>query len=125
MTRTDEENEKIVRDGFADKVRRTIGMVPFTDEAVAAYYSTRDPSTPTRIKLAVMGALAYFVMPIDAVPDIIAMLGYGDDAAVFWAAWRMVKPHITEGHRERARAFLGKKAAGDEASFKGQEDTTI
>lgn len=127
MTRTADEDETIVRDGFADKVRRTIGMVPFTDEAVAAYYCTRDPSTPTRIKVAVMAALAYFVVPVDAVPDFIALLGYGDDAAVFWAAWRAVKPYITEEHRTRSRAFLGGKTSGQGATFtgstKGQEDS--
>lgn len=119
MTRTFEENETIVKEGFADKARRTLGMVPFTEEAVAAYHCARDPSTPMRIKVAAMAALAYFVVPVDAVPDFIALLGYGDDAAVFWAAWRAIKPHITEGHRGRARAFLGKKAPDDKETLKG------
>jgi uncharacterized membrane protein YkvA (DUF1232 family) len=47
-------------------------------------------------------------MPFDMLPDLIAMLGYTDDAAVFWAAWRSVSSHITDAHRARARTFLGK-----------------
>lgn len=122
MTRTPEEDEKIVREGFADKVRRTLGKVPFTEEALAAYYCAFDPKTPKRIKLAVIGALAYFVVPIDAVPDIIAVMGFTDDAAVFWAAWRAIKPHVTDLHRNRARLFLRRPDKGIDASFHEHED---
>lgn len=106
--RTPEENEKIVTEGFADKARRTLGRIPFTDEAVAAYYCAIDTATPNRVRFTLMAALAYFVMPLDVVPDFIAGLGYTDDAAVFWAAWRSVSTHVTDLHRARARDFLGK-----------------
>lgn len=105
--RTPEENEKIVTAGFADKARRTLGRIPFTSEAVAAYFCAIDAQTPNRVRLTLMAALAYFVMPVDMVPDFIAGLGYTDDAAVFWAAWRAVSGHVTDLHRDRARAFLG------------------
>lgn len=108
MSRTPEENERIVEEGFVDKAKRTLGRVPFTDEAVAAYYCATDPATPSRVRITLMAALAYFVVPTDMVPDFIAMLGFTDDAAVFWAAWRSVQGHVTETHRERARAFLGR-----------------
>lgn len=108
MSRTPEENERIVEEGFASKARRTLGRVPFTDEAVTAYYCATDPITPNRVRVILMAALAYFVMPFDMLPDFIAMLGYTDDAAVFWAAWRSVSGHITDAHRARARTFLGK-----------------
>jgi len=106
--RTPEENEQIVEEGFIPKARRTLGKIPFTDEAVAAYYCAVDPGTPTRVRVTLMAALAYFVMPFDVLPDFIALLGYTDDAAVFWAAWRSVSGHVTDTHRARARAFLGK-----------------
>lgn len=108
MSRTPEENERIVEEGFIDKARRTLGRVPFTDEAVTAYFCATDPITPNRVRVILMAALAYFVMPFDVLPDFIAMLGYTDDAAVFWAAWRSVSGHITDAHRARARTFLGK-----------------
>ncbi len=108
MSRTPEENEKIVADGFVDKARNTVGKIPFSDEAVAAYYCATDPATPTRVKVILMGALAYFVMPLDTLPDFIALLGFTDDAAVFWAAWRSVSGHISDAHRAAARRFLGK-----------------
>jgi len=122
VTRTQDDEETIVREGFADKVRRTLGKVPFTREAVAAYYCAIDPTTPKQVKLAVFGALAYFVMPIDAVPDIIALLGFTDDAAIFWAAWRTIKPHVSDVHRSRAKAFLKHPDAEIDAPFHDKED---
>ncbi|MEX0693831.1 MAG: YkvA family protein [Rhodospirillales bacterium] len=109
MSRTPEENEQIVEEGFVSKARRTLGRVPFTDDAVAAYYCATDPVTPNRVRVTLMAALAYFVMPFDMLPDFIAMLGFTDDAAVFWAAWRSVSGHVTDAHRARARALLGKE----------------
>ncbi len=114
MSRTPEEDEKIVADGFVDKARKTVGKIPFTDEAVAAYYCATDPSTPTRVKVILMAALAYFVMPLDTLPDFIALLGFTDDAAVFWAAWRSVSGYINDAHRASARRFLGKSDGADD-----------
>jgi len=108
VSRTPEENEHIVKEGFVDKARRTLGRVPFSDEAVAAYYCAKDPTTPTSVRMTVMAALAYFVIPTDAIPDIIAMLGFTDDAAVFWIAWRTISNYVTPDHRDKAKLFWGK-----------------
>ena len=95
-----------VERGFWTKVRRTLGRVPFVEEAVAAYFCATDRDTPLQVKAILMGALAYFVIPTDMIPDFIAVLGFTDDAAVFYAALRMVAPHIKEPHRDRARGAL-------------------
>ncbi len=95
-----------VERGFWTKVRRTLGRVPFVEEAVAAYFCAIDRDTPLQVKAILMGALAYFVVPTDMIPDFIAVLGFTDDAAVFYAALRMVAPHIKDQHRDRARKAL-------------------
>ncbi len=95
-----------VERGFWTKVRRTLGRVPFVEEAVAAYFCAIDRATPLQIKAILMGALAYFVVPVDMIPDFIAALGFTDDAAVFYAALRIVAPHIKDRHRDRAREAL-------------------
>ncbi|HBS38907.1 MAG TPA: DUF1232 domain-containing protein [Rhodobacteraceae bacterium] len=110
VSRTPEENEKVVAEGFIEKAHRTLGRIPFTDEAVAAYYCATDDATPGRVRITLMAALAYFIVPIDVIPDFIAMLGFTDDAAVFWAAWRSVQGHVTDQHRNKARAFLNRKS---------------
>lgn len=93
-------------DSFWAKVRATAGRVPFLDEVVAAWYAARDPRTPTRVKAILLGAVAYFVLPIDIVPDFVFGLGYTDDLGVLIAAWRAVRPWITDDHRARARDAL-------------------
>ncbi len=108
MTDKDQKDEELVRSGLIDKVRRTLGNVPFTEQALSAYYCTRDPLTPARVKAILIGALAYFVMPIDVVPDFIAGLGFGDDAAVFWAAWNSVRAHVKAPHVDAAQQTLAR-----------------
>jgi uncharacterized membrane protein YkvA (DUF1232 family) len=109
--------EKLVRDGFWAKLRRAMGSIDFAHEAVAAWYCATDPKTPLRVKAILIGALAYFILPIDVIPDVIAGLGFTDDAAVFWAAWKAVSSHIEERHRTRATAALEGSKAQDTDSI--------
>jgi len=102
------DNETLVRNGFWRKARTTLGKVPFTEDAVAAFYCATDPATPLAIRATLFGALAYFVMPFDAIPDMLLGLGFTDDAAVLIAAYTAARNHITEAHREKARAWLFK-----------------
>lgn len=99
---------------FWKKVAANIGRVPFVDEVVAVWYCARDPATPPKVKAILLGAVAYFVLPFDLVPDLLAGLGYGDDLAVLIAAIRAVRPHVTDAHRERAReALKARRTAAD------------
>ena len=103
---TRQENEARVRDSFWHKLRRYAGRIPFAEEAVAAWYCTRDPKTPSHIKAAALAALAYFVIPTDALPDVLPTLGLTGDAAVFWAIWQMISRYVTEEHRDKAAQAL-------------------
>jgi uncharacterized membrane protein YkvA (DUF1232 family) len=98
-----------VRSRFWRKVRRTVGRVPFIDQAIAAYYAAVDPATPRYAKAVLMAALAYFIMPADMIPDVIAALGFTDDAAVLMMAVQTLAPHIKSSHVERARTFLAEQ----------------
>jgi uncharacterized membrane protein YkvA (DUF1232 family) len=99
-------DEQLVRNGFWAKMRNAAKRTGFAREAVAAYYCAVDPATPTRVRLILLAALAYFIMPADAIPDFIAALGFTDDAAVLFAAWRAVGPEIKDHHRDQARIKL-------------------
>ena len=92
--------------GFWRKVRRLIGSVPFLEDAAAAYYCATDTHTPARVKAVLIAALAYFVVPVDLIPDFIATLGFTDDAMVLFTAIQTVAPHIKDGHRVQARTAL-------------------
>jgi uncharacterized membrane protein YkvA (DUF1232 family) len=93
-------------DGFWRKLRRYAGRIPFGDEVLAAYYCAVDPATPLRAKAVLYGALAYFVLPVDLIPDWIAGLGFTDDAAVLAAAVRSILPHIKDHHRDAAQSTI-------------------
>jgi len=77
--------------------------VPFASDALAVWYCARDEATPMAAKGMMFAALAYFVSPLDAVPDILAGIGYTDDAAVFMAMLALVGRHLKPHHREAAR----------------------
>jgi uncharacterized membrane protein YkvA (DUF1232 family) len=104
-------DEAEVRRGFWQKARQTLGKVPFSEDAVAAFYCATDSATPLAIRATLMGALAYFILPFDAIPDILLGLGYTDDAAIMIAAYTAAKAHITEAHHARAREWLLKAQA--------------
>ena len=108
-------DEAEVRQGFWPKARQTLGKVPFSEDAVAAFYCATDSATPLPIRATLMGALAYFILPFDVIPDILLGLGYTDDAAIMIAAFTAAKAHITEAHRDRARAWLLKAQASPQA----------
>jgi uncharacterized membrane protein YkvA (DUF1232 family) len=101
-----------VKRRFWQKVRRTLGRVPFLDRAVAAYYAAVDPATPAHAKAVLMAALAYFVLPADLVPDLLAGIGFSDDATVLMLAVQALAPHIQARHVERARQTLDADASG-------------
>lgn len=101
--RTDEAQ---VRRGFWPKLKRNMAKVPFAEDAVTAYYAAFDRDTPVHVRAGLMGALAYFLLPTDMVPDILPMLGFGDDAAVLFGAIKLLSSNIAPHHREAARATL-------------------
>jgi len=99
-------DEKTVRAGFWPKVARFAGKLPFAEDLLAAYYCAFDRNTPNQVRFILLGALAYFVMPIDVVPDLLPVFGFADDAAVLAAALKAVSDAIRPEHREAAKRKL-------------------
>src|SRR4051812_15249700 len=95
-----------VRKNFWRKARRVAVNIPFAEDLLAAYYCAFDRETPRHVQAVLVGALAYFILPFDVMPDMLPILGFTDDAAVLATAIRMVSSHITPDHREAARAAL-------------------
>jgi uncharacterized membrane protein YkvA (DUF1232 family) len=101
-------DEETVRRGFWRKAKRVGAKLPFAEDLLAAYYCAFDRDTPLQAKAMLFGALAYFVLPFDAIPDMLPLLGFADDAAVLATALRVLASHITPAHREAAkRAVAG------------------
>ena len=101
-----EESQEYVEKGIWGKIKETIGKVPFVPDAIAMYYCALDSKTPIPARAIAFSALAYFILPIDAIPDIIAIAGYTDDAGAIAAALMVLTPYITDEHRRKAEDFL-------------------
>ena len=99
-------NEMRVQKGFWPKMRRTASRIPFAANALSVWFAARDPETPTAAKGIMFGALAYFVLPIDAIPDIFAGIGFTDDAAVITALIATLGANIKRRHKDQADAAL-------------------
>ena len=99
-------NEVRVQKGFWPKIRRTAARIPVARQVISVWYSARDPETPTAAKGIMLGALAYFVLPIDAIPDIFAGIGFTDDAAVIAALIATLGANIKRRHKDQADAAL-------------------
>ncbi|HEV7324718.1 MAG TPA: YkvA family protein [Bosea sp. (in: a-proteobacteria)] len=91
---------------FIGRLKRVAKRIPFAEDLLAAWVCTRDPSTPRRVKLTLLAALGYFVLPLDAIPDVMPLLGFTDDAAVIAAALAAVAGSITPQHRQKAKEML-------------------
>ena len=88
------------------KLLRVAGRIPFANDAAAAYFCTLDPETPRKAKLVLLGALGYFLLPVDAAPDLLTGFGFADDATVLATALGVVGVYIKPRHRRAARRLL-------------------
>ena len=95
-----------VRRQFWAKLKRFAATLPFAEDLLAAYYCAFDRQTPRHVQATLLGAIAYFILPFDFIPDMMPLLGFTDDAAVLATAIRLVASHITEDHHAAARAAL-------------------
>ena len=108
-----------VRKKFWKKLKRVAAKLPFVEDLLAAYYCAFDRQTPRHVQAALLGALAYFILPFDFMPDLMPVLGFTDDAAVLATALRMVASNIKPVHRDAARADLSRGLEDDAAMNDG------
>jgi uncharacterized membrane protein YkvA (DUF1232 family) len=83
-----------------------VASVPFLEDVLTAHYCAFDHHTPVHVKAVLVGAIVYFVVPDDLLPDALPIIGYADDAAVFGLAFKMMSSHIKPEHREAARRMI-------------------
>ncbi|MBZ9656481.1 YkvA family protein [Phyllobacterium lublinensis] len=98
--------EERVRARFWKTAGRAAKAIPFLDEVIAGYFCALDPATPTRVRGILLASLAYFVLPLDFIPDIVLGLGFSDDVAVLMAALTAIRTNITPAHRAAAKKAL-------------------
>lgn len=103
---SEEEQKQDIRQKLLKTARKAARQIPFMEDVVAAYYCALDPATPAKVRAALLAALAYFVLPIDVIPDFLIGVGFGDDATILMAAIAMVRAHMRDDHYQAAREAL-------------------
>jgi uncharacterized membrane protein YkvA (DUF1232 family) len=96
--------------GFFQKIAyvgRKLGRF-FIYRVLMLYFVVMQKETPLWIKTTLMGALGYFISPIDAIPDLTPFLGYSDDLLIISAALLMSQRYQTEEMKNKASAFVAK-----------------
>jgi uncharacterized membrane protein YkvA (DUF1232 family) len=97
-----------LRHEFWLKFKRFSADLPFAEDLVAAYFCAFDRNTPRHVQAVLLGALAYFVLPFDAIPDMLPLIGFTDDGAVLATTIRLVAAHIRPRHRQAAERVLAR-----------------
>jgi len=90
---------------FWSKVKRYAKVIgkPVLEKALWLYYAMQREDCPGWAKAVIIGALAYFILPIDAIPDYIPGVGYVDDLATITTAIGMVAQYIDSKVKKQAR----------------------
>ena len=77
---------------------------PAIKQLYALYFLFKAPTTPKRSKMIIVGALVYFLSPIDAIPDLLGPLGFSDYLAVIALVYAQFKAFMTDDIIARAQA---------------------
>ena len=93
-------------DDFLKNAKQFVGKVPYVRDVVALYFCMVDADTPPWAKTAIATALVYFLSPVDAIPDVLAGIGFTDDAGVIAGTISTVLAFISDRHRQQAETFL-------------------
>ena len=97
----------VIDEGVLKKVLLIAGRA-IAKPALESYELIMDISTPPQVKISMLGALTYLIVPIDLIPDFIPAAGFSDDLVALTAAISLWHHHITPEIRFRAKCKLDK-----------------
>lgn len=101
-------DEEYSESGFWNKMKhfaRKAGK-DVIEKALWLYYAAQRPETPKWAKTIIFGALAYFIAPMDAIPDLTPLVGFSDDLGALAAALTMVSLYIDDTVKRSAAQKL-------------------
>lgn len=90
------------------------------EKVLVLFEALKDKDTPGWAKGVILAALGYFILPTDAVPDLLPFAGYADDLGALAAAVATVAAHIKKEHVDKARATLSRWFPGTAAKSADQ-----
>ncbi len=87
---------------YIETMFRSMG-VKLVYSALLLFYAYSSKETPGWAKKVIIGALAYFVSPIDGIPDLSPFLGFTDDMGVLSYGIVMIACYIDVDIRQKAK----------------------
>ncbi len=87
------------------KFAKTAG-VQVAYSALLLFYMMKEPLVPLKAKVTIAAALGYFILPTDAIPDFLPLIGFGDDLGVLIFALSQISGNITPDIQEKAKSQL-------------------
>lgn len=111
--------DKILKFGKQAGVKLTYG-------ALLLFYTFKKPTVPLHAKSTILGALGYFISPLDIVPDFIPVAGYADDLTIVIGALVIVATYIDADSKKLAKDkitdWFGENAIKDTDSLDHEMD---
>ncbi len=123
MTEYDDEGRRVVEpeilvngtyrkaysdEAFHSKLLRFAGTIGKEGlrSALILYYTLQRKDLPGKTRAIILGALGYFILPVDVIPDIVPVLGFTDDIGILAAALAAVAMYVDDEVRAKADAAL-------------------
>ena len=105
MKETDDFEKEYSEESFWNKLAQyaKIAGKEIVEKALWLFYAAQKPDTPVWAKAIIYSTLGYFILPMDAIPDIIPVVGYADDLGAFVVALGIVAAYIDKNVKQQAR----------------------
>ena len=97
----------VIEEGLLKKILLTAGRA-IAQPALEGFELIMDNSTPPQVRISIMGALTYLIVPIDLIPDFIPASGFSDDLVALTAVISLWQHHLTPEIKFRAKCKLDK-----------------
>ena len=97
----------VIDEGVLKKILLRAGRV-IAKPALEGFELIIDNSTPPQVRISIMGALTYLIVPVDLIPDFIPASGFSDDLVALTAVISLWQHHITPEIKFRAKSKLDK-----------------
>ena len=97
----------VIEEGLLKKILLTAGRA-IAQPALEGFELIMDNSTPPQVRVSIMGALTYLIVPVDLIPDFIPASGFSDDLVALTAVISLWQHHLTPEMKFRARCKLDK-----------------
>ena len=97
----------VIDEGLLKKILLKAGRA-LAQPALEGYELIIDSSTPPKVRISIIGALTYLIVPVDLIPDFIPASGFSDDLVALTAIISLWQNFVTPEIKLKAKAKLDK-----------------